>query len=279
MKKSLLVFALLSLLTADAAAFDRAPGIQGVYANRHLTQARNSISTILGPHHASTLGGRYHARVVDGGWQFNRNVISVEGAPSFEGENSQTMYAGVMFGIFEDWEAGAYFLSFELSPDFEYSNIPVFITKSFMSENFDAGVRLGLLTGDWALNPGVPFVWRASKWGRLEGGTFVPITFDDDETLVGSNTVVRYMHNITPNIYAGAEVSFFAPEFNSLTDSFSVPVGFMAGYTLPFGKRILEFGASFYWDQLLFEGVAGAEVLQVEDFRINAGVTMRQMVF
>ncbi|HEY3499800.1 MAG TPA: hypothetical protein VGK73_34145, partial [Polyangiaceae bacterium] len=171
--------AVVSVAAAATGEEYRRPGLEGKWSRRHLTAPMNSLRIVAGPGQPMLLGGRFGDQIVDGGGQFIRENPAGEALAAEE--NQWWVRGGVAFGLTEDWEAGALFLPFRLSPDFGVGNITVFITRGFRFENWDLGLRLTFQTPTkdtggnrvWNLNPGIPLLLRAGAF-RVDSAVMVP---------------------------------------------------------------------------------------------------------
>lgn len=266
--------------TAAAEEYRR-PGLEGRWSQRHLTAPMNSLRIVAGPGQPMLLGGRFGDQIVDGGGQFIRENPSGDGLSSEE--NQWWVRGGVAFGLTEDWEAGALFLPFRLSPDFGVGNITVFITRGFRFEDWDLGIRLTFQTPTkdtggnrvWNLNPGIPFLYRAGAL-RLDGAVMIP--FATRAWWVGLNVPLRASVSLNPHIFLGLESGFVEPRFDVASDT-TVPLGALAGYTALFGGSVVDFTAMFSWDSFwLVSPADGTNALQPGSYRVGLGVVLHSLV-
>jgi hypothetical protein len=186
----------------------------------------------------------------------------------------------VRFGLFDDFEAGALFLPFQLSPDFDFDAVLVFLTQQFRFEGLDLGVRFSFQTpGDigWVLAPGI-VLGTHGRWINLQAGVFVPLevgTFGEPRSpLIGLNAPLRLTWNLLPSFFLTAE-SGVAYDDLSKPDLLTIPLGFGAGYTVLVGSRLIEVTASFTWDHWLLPGQPNdLSVVQFGMFRLAIGASL-----
>ncbi|HKO90831.1 MAG TPA: hypothetical protein VJU61_06760 [Polyangiaceae bacterium] len=255
----------------------RPRGLEGVVSARHLTLPRNIVSIVFSPL-GTTFAQRYPSALVDGGASYVRGQLAGSGAAASPDE--WHAHLGVRFGLFDDLEAGAIFLPFELAPDFRFEPVSVFVTQQFRLGAFDLAARLSFLTpGDtgWALAPGVVLGTRGRQLGfqaRLSVAAEVGTFREPRAPLVGMSLPLRVTWNLVPAFFVAAE-SGAAYDDLGTSDLFTVPLGFGAGYSLLIGSRVIDFTASLNWDHwLLPSEPGGLSAVQFGAFRVNAGASM-----
>jgi hypothetical protein len=275
----LLRFALTLAAALSSASFAHAenyrrPGLEGKWSRRHLTTPLNVMRTMLGPGQPMMLGDRFAEQVVDAGGQYIRTDT---------GEHEWWARAAVGFGLTKEWEAGAVFLPFKLAPDFDFSQITVFVTRGFRFENWDLGVRLSFQTPRfneddmrvWVLNPGIPVLYR-SEFFRFDGGFFLPFATRDWST--GLTVPLRGSISVSPHVFFGLESGFVQRKFDYENDS-KVPLGALAGYTLLWGNKVLDFTAMFTWDSFYSPNADDTmSDVNVKAYRVDAGIVLHQLV-
>jgi hypothetical protein len=257
----------------------RSRGLEGVAARRHLTLPRNVVSIVYGPLGPATFGQRYPSKIIDGGTSYARQNITGSSVPTGVAEQWFTRL-GVRFGLFDDIEAGALFLPFEVAPDFRFDSVLVFLTQQFRLNGLDVGLRLSFQTpGDtgWALAPGAVVGTRGRRFA-LEGGIFFPMelgSFGDPKApAVGFNAPVRVIWNLVPTFFLSADSGVACDDLGQ-ADRTTVPLGFGAGYAWLVGSRLIEFTTSFTWDHWLLPSQPNdASVFQLKTFRVALGATM-----
>lgn len=260
------------------AAEPRPRGLEGVVSERHLTLPRNVVSIVYGPL-GTTFVQRYPSALVDGGTSIVRGALAGSGAAASVPDEWHT-HLGVRFGLFDDIEAGALFLPFELAPDFEFEPVSVFLTQQFRLESFDLAVRLSFHTpGDtgWALAPGLVLGTR-SRALAFQGGVSLAMelgTFGEPRApIVGINVPLRVTWNVVPAVFLDIE-SGLAYDDLGVSDLLTVPLGFGAGYSLLLGKRLIDFTTSINWDRWLLPGEPdGLSVVQPGAFRVSVGASL-----
>ena len=270
-----LVFATIFSFAGPAHAEDyRRPGLEGKWSRRHLTTPLNSLRMILGPGQPPFLGGRFAEQNVDGGGQFVRTD---------SGEDEWWARGVVGFGLTKEWEAGAAFLPFKLAPDFDFSQITVFVTRGFRFENWDLGVRLSFQTPRfnkddmrvWVINPGVPILYR-SDFFRFDAALFVPFATRDWST--GLTVPLRGTVSLDAHVFLGLESGFVQPRFDYESDSL-VPLGALAGYTALFGSRVVDFTGMFSWDSFWSPNADDAsDGVDVKSYRVGLGFVIHSLI-
>jgi len=221
---------------AQVAADDggRRPGLGGRYTRRSMTVARNALYAIAGPWAPMLLGQRRYGYGYDGGLQLVQSdpdaIAGLAAANAAPDDLLVDLNLGVGFGLFDHFEAGAMFLSFRFSPDFDYGGFPVFLTYWWELGPVDVGARVVWFTfyddavdpddRQTTLNPSVPVVVHLGT-SRIDTGIFVPIGFrrlpfdfrwaDDDRLDVapGLSIPLRYSYNPIPELVLGAETGFY----------------------------------------------------------------------
>jgi hypothetical protein len=265
----------------SAAASDyRRPGLEGQWSNRHLTAPMNSLRVIAGPGQPMLMGERYGDQVIDGGPQF---VHPHDGDPTTPDQNQWWFRGGVSFGLTEDWEAGALFVPLQFSPKLQFSNVTAFVTRGFRFGALDLGIRLSFQTPalkaydlkSWSFNPGVPILYRAGVF-RLDAAVLVPIATSDGS--VGVNVPVRASVSITPRFFAGLESGAFDSHVGE-PKNMTVPLGALVGYTELFGSKVVDFTATFGWDDFWRPSPPpGGDHVEIKDYRVGFGLVYHTLV-
>ena len=263
-------------MAAAAQAQERA-GLGGIFSSRHLTTPKNSLAIIAGPGQPPLFGQRFGGNSIDGGFAFHRLKLGSD--EQTEGSHETWMRAGVAFGLLDNLEMGALFATFRVSPDFKWTDFPVYFTYTWTLDNIDVGARLSFVApieGDWSVNPGVPVLIRLRN-ARIDTGLFVPIIFEDSTT-AGLHLPVRYTQNLTPAVFVGGLSGLTEPDFDTSND-ISLMLGALVGYTQVLDARVLDVTASFVWDDLLlFDAAEGIDAVQTGSFRVLLGVTIHSLV-
>jgi hypothetical protein len=279
----LLAFLVLSSVSSVRAEEPyRRPGLGGVWAKRHLTAPMNSLMLLAGPGQNPAFGQRFDTRVIDAGGQYSRFGITGSATAVTHLETQGWTRFGVAFGLTENWEAGALFLPFQWAPDFDFSNILVYVTRGYRFKRADIGIRFSFQTPEekvWTYNPGVPVLLRVSERARIDAGLFMPfVTGRVTDAWFGLNLPVRGTYNVTPNAFVGLQSGFCEPRFDRSHDS-TVPLGALLGYTLLAGSAVIDLTATFTWDNFwLVSAPSGVDSVQVGAYRSVFGVAMHKLV-
>jgi len=273
--RPLLVFATILSLSAVARAENyRRPGLGGKWSNRHLTAPLNSLAMMFGPGQTVLMGDRFAEQNVDAGPQFVRTPA---------GEDEWWVRGAVGFGLTKEWEAGAVFLPFKVAPDFDFSQITVYVTRGFRYENFDFGLKLTFQTPRpnkddmrvWVLNPGVPILYR-SEFFRFDAAFYLP--FATREWYAGLTIPMRPTFSLTPHVFVGIETGFAQRRFDYESD-WKVPLGALAGYTALFGSRVVDITGMFSWDSFLSPNADDAgDLVDVKSYRAGLGFTVHSII-
>lgn len=249
----------------------RRPGLGGTFSTRQLTTPYNALSTFLGPGHTPLFGQNYRNQVGEAGLSFNS-----------QGEAGEELWlrVGAAFGLFPHLEAGALFLPVRFLPDVELAGVVTYITYGFTFGPLDVGARLSFSTpvggSAFSLNPGIPFLLRLGR-GRIDAGIFVNPELSSP-VHVGLHVPLRYVHNITPRLFAGAATGFHEASFSSSGDT-TISFGLLGGYTAVLGPRVFDFTTQFTWDRFfLLDPPTGSPSLEPGAYRIELGVTFHQLV-
>jgi hypothetical protein len=257
----------------------RLRGLEGVVSNRHLTLPRNVVSMVAGPL-GTTFASRYPTQLVDGGFSYVRGKLS---GPSGVASPADEWHAhlGVRFGLFDDLEAGALFLPFELAPDWTFEPVSVLLVQQFRFEGFDLAVRLPFHTpsdaAGWGLAPGVVLGTRSPRLAFQAGVTLATElgTFRDKRApIAGISVPLRLTYNLAPAFFLDVE-SGLAYDDLGTSDLLTVPLGIGAGYSMLLGKRLMDILVSCNWDRWLLPGEPdGLSALQFGAFRVSVGMNM-----
>lgn len=278
--RCVVVLAVATTCGSAAAADYRRPGLEGQWSNRHLTAPMNSLRVIAGPGQPMLMGERYGDQVIDGGPQF---VHPHDGDPATPDHDQWWFRGGVSFGLTEDWEAGALFVPLQLSPKVQFSNVTAFVTRGFRLGAIDLGIRLSFQTPalkaydlkSWSFNPGVPILYRVGNF-RLDAAVLVPIATSDGS--VGVNVPVRGSVSITPRFFAGLESGAFDSHLGE-PQNMTVPLGALVGYTELFGSKVVDFTATFGWDDFWRPSPPpGGDHVAVKDYRVGFGLVYHTLV-
>jgi hypothetical protein len=271
--------ALLVPARAHADTDYRRPGLEGQWSNRHITAPMNSLRVIAGPGQPMLMGERYGEQVIDGGAQYVHAAVLPDAAT----ENQWWLRGGVAFGLTEDWEAGALFIPFQLGPKVRFANVTAFVTRGFRLGAFDFGLRLSFQTPSlkaydvrgWSFNPGIPFLYRAGAF-RFDAAILAPIATSDGS--VGLNVPLRASVSLTPRFFFGIESGFVEQRLDTAHDT-TVPLGALAGYTELFGSKVVDFTATFGWDDFwLPSPPKGRDKLELEHYRVGFGLVFHTLV-
>lgn len=254
----------------------RSRALEGAETERHITLPRNVVSLLFGPLHPQTFGQRYSNHTVEAGTSYQRRNWA-----GGDGSNDLNQYFarfGVAFGLFDDIEAGALFVPLELSPDFRWDQVMVFLTQQFRHRNFDVALRFSFQTpGDvgWSLSPGA-FLRFPVGITRLDVGLQVPMDVgmfrDPAPFVIGLNLPVRETFQFTSQWFMTVESGFVRSSFAAGENS-SIPLGVGTGYTILAGKRLFDITGLFQWDDFLLSAARGADVFQPGSYRAVLGVS------
>ncbi len=274
---SLFAIAVYFLAPGALADDDRRPGLGGAYTSRSLTVPYNSLAMVVGPGQPQLFGQRYGGRSFDGGIAYRR---AAQDGPGLEITEEAWFHGGVVFGLTENLEAGALFLNFRITPDFAYSDFPVYINYAWRFENIDIGARFSFTTpaetSIWSFNPGMPLLIRLGG-ARIDAGVYVPVDTESPVS-VGLNVPVRFTVNATPRLFFGVETGVVEPSFH-VKNNMSAQLGALVGYSTVLGSRVADFTTSFAWDDfLILDPAEGVDMVQAEAFRVHLGVTFHQIV-
>lgn len=242
----------------------------------------DSLTVVLGPGQPALMGQRFGEQYIEGGGQYVR--FHPQGDAGISALNQQQWFAraGVIFGLTEDWEAGALFLPFQLDPKFAFSGITAYGTRGFRHGPVDLGIRMALRTPDSISDPapfwlsvGMPVLYRAGIV-RLDAGAFFPLAVK--EWWLGVNAPLRATVNLGPSYWLGLETGYTDPRFDEPHDS-AVPLGALAGHTRVIGANVFDFTASFAFSELLrVDPPEGFDALQTNSYRVTFGIAMSKLV-
>lgn len=272
---------LITLAMASTASAQRRPGLGGKYSARNMTAAQNSLTILNGPTSTQLFGATSGVGGGDVGINYTSTSVSL-------GDEDETFTyvdynIGGAYGITPELEAGIFIPLAISSPDGvdrdALGNPMVFATYAKDLGNFDVGGRIGLTLpvqdgSDPGLLLGVPFLFRFGN-SRLDTGVFIPLVFGDDETVSSLNLPVRFTQSVTPKIYVGGETGVLLPDFE--TDSGSIPLKAVGGYTMLISGNVIDFGLSIGFPYFL-SFVDGAENPVTDTLQFDIGANL-QMAF
>lgn len=235
----------------------------------------NSLGLIAGPLQTPLFGQRYGARAPEGGLSYEGARTTDEGT-----EDQLWLRGGVVFGLSPQLEAGALFLTFRFTPDFAYSNFPVFITYSWTLGRVDIAARFSFLTPveekAWSFNPGMPVLVRLDR-ARIDAGVFLPVLTEDGASL-GLNVPVRATFNLSPRWFVGVESGFYEAAFGRGPGA-SSSLGGSVGYTTFLGPRLIDFAVRFHWDDLIrYTPHDDENAFNAASYQLVAGATFHAQV-
>jgi hypothetical protein len=284
---SLLGLSLLAV-SPDAEAFKyRRPNLVGPYTDRQLTNPVNAMTLLAGPGSSYTFGQRFDTRSLEAGLEYGRYALSTE-PPSDAVVNEAWSRFGIAFGLLPHLDAGAVFLNFKYAPNFDFTEVLVYVTQSFELGDWELGVRLSFLTPGkprgWQFNPGLLAVYRGGRT-KFEAGLLLPFGAgsllrepeDESAQYFGVNLPLRGTLNVTPALYLGLESGLLVPRVD-LPERTALPLGALAGYTILAGNRLFDVSAGIKWDELVYLAPAdGVDAAQFGSYRIDVGVTLHRM--
>jgi len=237
------------------------------------------MSIVYGPLGTPTLGQRYPSSIVDGGTTFARHRYR-GGAATPQAPDVWSTRAGVRFGMFDDFEAAALFLPFELAPDPDIDPVLVVFTQQFRFEWFDLGLRASFLTPadiGWSIAPGATLRVRSRRLALhtgIFGGMQVGTVRKPEPFVAGVNAPLRLTYNLLPALFLSAESGFAYDDLRSPHGA-AIPLGFGAGYDWLVRASVVEFAASFTWDDWFLPGKpAGRSPVQWGVYRATVGASV-----
>ena len=271
----------------EAEAFEyRRPGLVGPYTDRRMTNPVNAMTLVGGPGSSFTFGQRFDERAIEGGFELGHYAPG-PGTMVDPDEEAWTRF-GIGFGLLPYLDAGAVFLNFKWAPNFDFTEVLVYMTQAFNLGDLELGVRFSFLSpsklNGWQFNPALMAVYRGDRF-KLETGVFSGIgagsllreTEAADAQYIGLNVPVRFSYNVTPKIYVAGDTGVNVPRFDR-AERTAVPLGALVGYTLLSGSKIFDFSMAFKWDEFIYLAPpSGVDAVQPGIYRFNLGVTMHKM--
>lgn len=183
---------------------------------------------------------------------------------------------GASFGITDDLEVGVTPLPLLVSPEFEYRNPNVNATYRFLPGEFEIGARVRFFIPaqdetDPVLQMGVPMLLHLSDSFRLDTGVNFSFVFGDEATvgLLGYSDVLsiepgvplRATLQVTDPVFVQAGTGFGIVTFDDAGESFFMPLGVGAGYTIAGEDApIADITARFDFPLFLTPGSSGDAV-------------------
>ena len=239
------------------------------YATRPMTMYKN----LLSPYVAGDFS------------RFVANRGTVKSAPSQLG-NNLTIQGGAKYGITKSLEVEAALAQIQILPKVAYGNPTLGATFRLLQSTIEIGVRarLAIVTSAESagiiLEPSVPMLVHIGKSMRLDFGLGLPVTVARGKsTTVGLDLPVALALNLTDTLHAGVQTNIMVVDFRDLSGSFTVPLGFFAGFSIGTDAPIIEFDPFFTWPKFAQPGATdpGAQKINIDVF--TAGLAVRGYIF
>jgi hypothetical protein len=254
----------------------RGRGLQGVAAQRHLTVPRNTLSILVGPGLPITFGQRFAAGSIEAGVNYRRVDAGGAGAT-----DQWIVRGGVVFGLFDDFEAGALFIPIEISPNPHFDDVTVFLTQNFRFKKLDIAARFSFRTpGEvgWGFNPGVALRYRPLSNLALDAAVHLPFEIgsfsDPKQPTLAFSVPLRATWNVTPHAFLLANTGVAYDDLSHVSSA-ALPLGAGLGYSLLLGKRLIDFTGTFDWEGLVrFSTPSDQDTMNPGSYRVSFGATM-----
>lgn len=226
---------------------------------------------------------------------FRLNINTPFGSAS---ETFTRWITGGGFGITDDFEAGALLLPINLSPDGGFGDIQLYGMYRLLDGEAEVGARLELniptdtdtntnIDTDFGIGFGLPVLLRFSDTLRVDTGLTISVIAADD-TIVGlsdpflpqpivtssSAGIPLVLNlNVTDEFVVGARSGITILDFDNFGDTFSIPLGAQAGYSLDISRDVLvDLGFRFEWPLFLAPGGEDAvDPINLNFYRILFG--------
>ena len=193
---------------------------------------------------------------------------------------------GAKYGISKALEVEAALAQIQILPKVAYGNPTLGATFRLLNSTIEIGVRARVAivtasdTAGLILEPSVPMLIHIGKSMRLDFSAGLPLTVArGQKTLFGLDLPVALALNLTDTLHAGVQSNVYIADFSDLGGSFTVPLGFFAGFSVGTDAPILEFDPFFTWPQFAQPGATdpGAQKVNIDVF--TAGLAIRGYVF
>lgn len=210
---------------------------------------------------------------------------AVKSAPSQLG-NNLTIQAGAKYGITKSLEVEAALAQVQILPEVAYGNPTLGATFRLLQSTIEIGARarIAIVTSAKSAGiiaePSVPMLVHIGKSMRLDFGLGLPVTVARGvPTTVGLDLPVALALNLTDTLHAGVQSNVYIADFSDLGGSFTVPLGFFAGFSVGTDAPILEFDPFFTWPQFAQPGATDPAAQKINIDVFTAGLAIRGYVF
>ena len=213
--------------------------------------------------------------------RFVADPSSVKSAPRELG-NNLTIQAGAKYGITKFLEVEAALAQIQILPKVAYGNPTLGATFRLLQSTIEIGVRARIAivtaadTAGIVAVPSVPMLVHIGKSMRLDFSLGLPVTVARGKpTTVGVDLPVALALNLTDTLHAGVQSNVYIEKFSDVGGSFTVPLGFFAGFSIGTDAPILEFNPFFTWPKFAQPGATdpGAQKINIDVF--TAGLAVR----
>lgn len=196
-----------------------------------------------------------------------------------------TIQAGAKYGITKSFEVEAALAQIQILPDVAYGNPTLGATFRFLNSALEIGVRARITVVTSAesagliLEPSVPMQLHLGKSLRFDFGAGLPVTVARGvPTTIGLNIPVALALNLVDTLHAGAQSNLTIADFNHLSESITVPLGFFAGFSIGTDQPIVEIAPFFNWPEFAHPGTTDPAAQAVNTDVFTAGLAVRGYV-
>ena len=197
-----------------------------------------------------------------------------------------TIQGGAKYGITKSLEVEAALAQIQILPRVAYGNPTLGATFRLLKSTIEIGVRARLAivtaadTAGIVAEPSVPMLVHIGKSMRLDFSLGLPLTVARGATTtVGLDLPVALALNLTDTLHAGVQSNVYIADFSNLSRSFTVPLGFFAGFSVGTDAPIIELDPFFTWPKFAQPGATDPDAKKINIDAFTAGLAVRGYIF
>jgi hypothetical protein len=197
-----------------------------------------------------------------------------------------TIQGGAKYGITKSLEVEAALAQIQILPKVAYGNPTLGATFRLLKSTIEIGVRAKLAivtaadTAGIVAEPSVPMLVHIGKSMRLDFSLGLPLTVARGApTTVGLDLPVALALNLTDTLHAGVQSNVYIADFSNLSGSFTVPLGFFAGFSIGTDAPIIELDPFFTWPKFAQPGASDPDAKKINIDAFTAGLAVRGYIF
>jgi hypothetical protein len=197
-----------------------------------------------------------------------------------------TIQGGAKYAITKSLEVEAALAQIQILPKVAYGNPTLGATFRLLASTIEIGVRarIAIVTSAESagiiLEPSAPMLVHIGKSMRLDFGVGLPVTVARGApTTVGLDLPVALALNLVDTLHVGVQSNVYLVKLSEPSASFTVPLGFFAGFSIGTDHPIVELGPFFTWPKFVHPTATDPADKGVNTEVFNAGLAVRGYVF